>query len=205
MLFLSGLLIPQLRVCQRPDLGFMSTRDCGHKAPPGMTVAYDNGCFAGTWRPEPWLAWLSKQPRGLFAVVPDVYCDALATRERFDQYASLIVDQPRAYVAQNGSAAVPPPWSDFEVLFIGGNNAFKLSEEAWSLVLEAKRRGKWVHVGRVNSLRRLRACAVTSVDSADGTLLRLGQSRKYPTNPKWPKLLGWLDQLNAQLILGGSR
>lgn len=164
-----------------------------------MTVAYDNGCFAGTWTPEPWQAWLMKQSRGLFAVVPDVYCDARATRERFDQYAPFVKGkQPVAYVAQNGSCDVPPPWADLDVLFIGGNNAFKLSEEAWMLVQEGKRRDRWVHVGRVNSFRRLRACAVSGVDSTDGTLLKKGQSRKYATNPRWPNLCAWLDILNAQ-------
>lgn len=200
VLYLSGVLIPQLRAAMRPDVGFMSTKACGHKPSPDMVVAYDNGCFAGTWTPGPWQAWLDKQPRGLFGVVPDVYCDARATRERFDQYAHIVAGkQPVAYVAQNGSALVPPPWSQFDVLFIGGSNAFKLSEEAWSLVREAKRRGKWVHQGRVNSFRRLKACAVSGVDSADGTLLRLGQSRKYKgNNPKWPMLCAWLDTLKQQ-------
>lgn len=201
MLFLSGVLIPALRTAMRPDIGFMSTRACGSKPPSGMLVAYDNGCFAGTWNDKTWAAWVRVQPRGMFAVVPDVLRDARGTRQRFDQYASVIAGiHPIAYVAQDGIGAYPPPWDDFDVLFVGGSDEFKLSEEAWELCADAKQRGKWVHVGRVNSFRRARACHVSSVDSIDGTFLRLGQSRIYPTNPNWPKLCRWLDALNKQMV-----
>jgi len=170
-----------------------------------MTVAYDNGCFAGSWQPEPWARWLHKQRRGLFAVVPDVVGDAHATRARFERFAAVVAGhQPVAYAAQDGSDRYPPPWDDFDVLFIGGTNAFKLSEIAWRLIAEAKERGKWVHNGRVNSFRRMSACHASLVDSTDGTLLRLGQSRKYASNPRWPQLCSWLDILNSQRTLAGA-
>ena len=36
---------------------------------------------------------------------------------------------------------------------------------------EARRRGKWVHMGRVNGLRRLRIALDFGVDTVDGTSL----------------------------------
>jgi hypothetical protein len=37
------------------------------------------------------------------------------------------------------------------------------------LIREAKWRGKWVHVGRVNTLRRIAWCKALGVDSIDGS------------------------------------
>jgi hypothetical protein len=177
----------------------MSTKATGQTPPEDMLVAYDNGCFAGSWQAETWATWLHKQRRGLFAVVPDVVRDACATRHNFERYASEVAGwQPVAYAAQDGIGDYPPPWDDIDVLFVGGSDAFKLSEQAWRLCQEAKARGKWVHVGRVNSFRRMRACHVSDVDSVDGTFLKWGAIRKYASDPRWPQLCGWLDDLHAQ-------
>lgn len=62
-----------------------------------------------------------------------------------------------AFVAQDGLEDLDVPWRDFDVLFIGGSTAWKLSDAAASVVAEAKRQGKGTHMGRVNSLKRLRA------------------------------------------------
>lgn len=43
----------------------------------------------------------------------------------------------------------------FDVLFLGGSTAWKLGSAARRLTTEAKARGKQVHMGRVNSLKRL--------------------------------------------------
>jgi hypothetical protein len=164
-----------------------------------MVQAYDNGCFAGSWQADRWEGWLRKQRPGLFAVVPDVVGDARATRERFDRYADVVSGrQPVAYVAQDGSDLIPPPWDDLAVLFIGGTDAFKLSEATWALCAEGKARGKWVHIGRVNSLRRLRAAYIGFADSADGTFLKYGRLRSLPSDPRWPQMCAWMDGLHRQ-------
>ena len=54
-------------------------------------------------------------------------------------------------------------------MFIGGTANWKTSQEAGDLIAEAKRRNKWVHVGRVNSYSRMRAVAALGADSVDGT------------------------------------
>ena len=183
---------------RRPDVGFMTTYRIRRLFPDWMPVAYDNHRFVGhQWRADAWRRWLARQRRGLFAVVPDVVCDARATRIWFERYAPFVrsCGQPLAYATQNGSDRYPPPWDDFDVLFIGGDNAFKLGETAWGLCREAAERRKPVHVGRVNSLRRLRACRTAAVTTTDGTFLR----RAVDAN--WPRLCRYLDRVNSQPAL----
>ena len=64
------------------------------------------------------------------------------------------------------------PWDDFDALFIGGSTSWKLGPGAAAVAYDAKLRGKWVHMGRVNSLRRMRYAESIGCDSADGTTLR---------------------------------
>lgn len=53
-------------------------------------------------------------------------------------------------------------------LFIGGSTPWKLATlGAWSAL--ARRRNCYLHVGRVNSLKRINACAQAGVNSFDGT------------------------------------
>lgn len=165
--------------------------------------AADNGCYAQGERFDPvrWLAWLKAlaphRERCLFAVVPDVVGDAVGTLARGTPYLRSIRDlgYTPAYVSQDDADRHPIPWDQFGCLFVGGTDAWKLSERSWALCAEAKRRGKWVHVGRVNSLRRLTACRVSLVDSADGTQLAFRPSQTLPL------LLRWLDALKAQSVM----
>jgi hypothetical protein len=81
------------------------------------------------------------------------------------------------------------------VLFVGGTTSWKLSEVAYGLVQEAKRRGKFVHMGRCNSRQRLIAAAVGGYDSADGTYVAFGPDKNLP------KLMGWLEELRRQPVM----
>jgi hypothetical protein len=56
-----------------------------------------------------------------------------------------------------------------DALFIGASTEWKLGPSAEALVAQAKDRGKWVHMGRVNSHRRIRYAASIGCDSVDGT------------------------------------
>jgi hypothetical protein len=73
---------------------------------------------------------------------------------------------------------------------IGGTTSWKLGPAAAALAAQARRRGLWVHMGRVNSLRRLRYAAAIGCQSVDGTFLAFGPDRNLP------ELLGWLAALN---------
>jgi hypothetical protein len=110
-------------------------------------------------------------PGCLWVVAPDVVADARATLTRFKMWQPVLsyFDYPAAFVAQDGIEDITIPWNDFECLFIGGTTAFKLSKQAARLAGEAKARGKWVHMGRVNSHSRLQYALAVGVDSVDGT------------------------------------
>jgi hypothetical protein len=58
-------------------------------------------------------------------------------------------------------------------LFVGGSDYHKLKESP-VLIGEARRRGLWIHVGRVNSIRRMNM--FESVDSVDGTSIAIEPS-----------------------------
>lgn len=135
----------------------------------------DNGCFTNpNITTAELIKWALTLPKGgLFLPAPDVVGNAKATLARAGALREIkAAGFHPAYVAQDGSERIPPPWDDLDCLFIGGSTAWKLSEMARLLVAEAKRRGKWVHMGRVNSFRRLALAARWGCDSADGTYLR---------------------------------
>jgi hypothetical protein len=133
----------------------------------------------------------------LFAVAPDVVGNAAATLARsapyFDQLHAL--GYPVAYVLQNGQERLPMPWDDIDAVFIGGDTEWKLSQHAARLAYQAKERGKWVHMGRVNSRKRLLRAAVMGCDSADGTFLR------FSPRTNLPRMLRWLHELALSPVL----
>jgi hypothetical protein len=53
-------------------------------------------------------------------------------------------------------------------VFVGGDNEFKLRQSA-PLIDAAKDRGKMIHIGRVNTHRRLRYAYDLGADTVDGT------------------------------------
>lgn len=178
------------------DIGVMLTPNMGNAAASIATWPYwaaDNGCFTGggLFDLEAYQTWLSKLSiharHCLFATAPDVICDAAATWERSRDVLPIIrrLGFSAALVAQNGIENAPIDWGAFDVLFIGGDDAWKDGPATDKLIREAKRRGKWVHVGRVNSLRRMRLMRQSGCDSADGTYLAFGPDRNLPTLIRW--------------------
>jgi hypothetical protein len=201
VLYLSGSLNQTALNRQRPDLGLLMQpgggAGLGRKTLGWLPWAADNGCFAQGERFDPgnWLEWLASlrryRERCLFAVLPDVFADPRATRLRSSPYISTVrqLGFAPAYVSQDGEIDWP---DDVACLFIGGTDAWKLSEPSYRLALKAKQAGLWVHMGRVNSMQRLRACSVSNrIDSADGTFVRHGPDRRLP------EVFDWLDQVNG--------
>ena len=74
-----------------------------------------------------------------------------------------------AFVAQDGVSVDTVPWESISAVFIGGTTGFKLGPMAVAVASEARRRGKWVHVGRVNSRKRARFAMDIGADSIDGS------------------------------------
>lgn len=203
MLYLTGSSSELSRNLHRSDLGLLGT-------PAGSTVAQrhhypawaaDNGMFVATPATREaliakWFAWLGRlEPTALFATLPDVVGDYRATAELSRHHLAAVRELgfPAAWVAQDGLEL--DPWATEEALsadalFLGGSTEWKLSAGAAELVAEAKRRGLWVHMGRVNSGKRLRYAASIGCDSADGTFLGFGPTKNLP------RLVAWLDSLN---------
>jgi hypothetical protein len=147
--------------------------------PAGVTWCADNGCFSARFQEEHWWSFLEKNAKDAgrcsFATAPDVVGDAAATLERSAPWLQPIRDlgYPVALVGQDGLEDLTVPWDDFDAFFIGGSTDWKLSEAAADLVAEARERGKWVHMGRVNSKKRLQYADGIGCNSADGTLAEL--------------------------------
>jgi len=141
--------------------------------PVGIWAA-DNGAFSG-FDESMFLAMLERlepyRETCLFVACPDVVGDASATLDLFHEWAPQLVREqwPLALVAQDGLEADAVPWRVIDALFIGGTTEFKLSSEAAGLVRLAKHHNKWVHMGRVNTIRRMVYANSIGVDSIDGT------------------------------------
>jgi hypothetical protein len=132
-----------------------------------------------------WLAPLSTE-RCLFVVSPDAYPDAVESQRRGLEYAPLIREMgfPVAVVAQDGAERLSWPWDEMDCLFIGGTQLepgwreWKESLAAEGLVHAARNSGKWVHMGRVNTRRRLRRARDMGCLSADGTGIKYRKRRR---------------------------
>lgn len=139
-------------------LGQLVTPNAGNKPIPGACWALDNGCFSDRWTPERWSNTLDRYadtPGCLWATVPDVVGDAEATAVMWRRWWSAPMRRGyrSAWVAQDGAWYIP---AGARAVFIGGTTLWKLGADARAFVQTAKARGCWVHMGRVNTLRRLR-------------------------------------------------
>lgn len=150
----------------------------------GMLWAADNDAYAA-WDETRFVKMLNAikgVPGCLFVACPDRVGDADATAELFERWSPAIRrrELPLGYVAQDGLIGDAVPWLVVDALFIGGTTEWKLGPEAADLVYEAKDRKKWVHMGRVNTWRRLEYAKSIGVDSIDGTSLSMYTNTYLP-------------------------
>jgi hypothetical protein len=164
----------------------------------GVPWAMDNFAFSG-FDPTRFAAclgaWREFAPTCLWVAAPDVVGDAAATWARFAVWERTITEAgyPLALVAQDGLENMPIAWDCFDALFIGGSTEWKLSDTAALIVREAKGRGKWVHMGRVNSIKRLNYATALGCDSIDGSGYSAFRDKakthlpalEYPTQGLW--------------------
>jgi len=140
---------------------------------PDRHFAIDNGAF-GKFNGPLFLRLVARElaRRELcrFLTVPDVVGCAERTAAVFEVWSKKkeLQGWPLAYVAQDGQERVEIPWDQFSCLFVGGSTEFKINE-APRYIAEAKKRKKWVHVGRVNTPYRFTFFEEQDVDSIDGT------------------------------------
>ena len=190
------------------NFGLLLTPSSGirqHFLDVGSIFAAENECFTkgDKFDLSKYLDFLRRlipfQNNCLFATAPDVVADAKATWERSEKVLEQIrnLGFPAALVAQDGMEDLPIHWHKFDALFVGGSTAWKLSENSFWLIREAKKRGKWAHLGRVNSKMRLRIAEQAGCDSADGTYLA------FAPKVNLPKLENWLNSVNREPSLKG--
>ena len=169
--------------------------------------ALDNGCFSNRWEEALWLRWLDKhtdRASALFATVPDVVSDHSATLERWEKYSEQVkgLGYRTAFVLQDGATIETIPMKQMDALFIGGSTKYKLSDEARLIVEQCKKEGKWIHMGRVNSRRRMQIAFDWGCDSVDGTFLA------FAPNANTPRLVRHMQgskQLNLFTNNGGKQ
>ncbi len=159
--------------------------------------AADNGCFAAKWDEKTWRSWLEKNENpheAVFATCPDVVGDHVGTMERWPEYSPIVRDAGYkvAFVLQDGADFLP--WDEFDALFIGGTTDFKLSMKARDFVDEAKALDKWVHMGRVNSYKRMLLAKQWNCDSTDGTYLAFGP------DVNTPKLINMVNKVHNSAV-----
>ena len=107
-----------------------------------------------------------------FVVAPDIVCGGLASLECSLEWLPELAGRcPLVLIAvQDGMTAadIRPHLSSTVGIFVGGSTEFKeQSLPMWGrLRVETS---SYLHVGRVNSRRRIRLCALAGADSFDGS------------------------------------
>lgn len=206
LIYVSGATATLRRIGEAQRIGHLLTpanwNDPAALMTTGRGIAVDNAAFSN-FDHAAFLA-LAEQLKDLdcfynWLAVPDIVGDARATLGLFAEYAGLLLDAdpdrwPLAFVGQDGAENLDldDALGLARCLFIGGSTEWKLSAAAADLAAEAKRRGLWLHMGRVNTKGRLRYAREIGCDSVDGS----GCS-KWP-DANIPTMIRWLRQLEAQ-------
>jgi len=143
----------------------------------GFSYALDNGAWSAHQKGEPFdeaafvtaVELLGRDAD--FIIVPDIVAGGARSLEfsltwlpRLEGIAPLLL------AVQDGmmAAEIEPLVGDHLGLFVGGTTQWKeRSLPEWGCV--AHRSGAWLHVGRVNSARRIALCAAAGADSFDGS------------------------------------
>lgn len=220
--YLTGVSNPTVRaVAHERGIGLLITPDNGYErqVTDFPAFAVDNGMYGLAARhkedkfdAERFFAWLDKLPRtALFVAVPDVLHfvkfdgvdkevpvgDAALTLAQFPLYAARIraMGFKTALVGQDGIEELMGyiRWDLVDAVFLGGSTEWKLGAGARTLVDEAKQRGLHVHMGRVNSYKRLQFAQDIGCDSADGTFLAF--AGRAGADKAIARLVNWLDKL----------
>lgn len=177
---------PEVR--RHPHVGVLVVPAAGN-APASLPLdrpwAMDNGAFSGLDVPA-FLRMLRRfQGYGgcRFVTAPDVVEDAATTLELFAEWAPVIARHhwPVAFVGQDGLRLTDVPWWSCDAVFLGGSTAWKLGPTARDLAAYGQARGKWVHMGRVNSAQRLKYAMRIGCHSIDGRSWSAWSRRYLPT------------------------
>lgn len=184
---------PTMLRYRHPSLGRLvqprHTSSVERTAAEGIPWAADNDAFKSFDEPRfvKMLDRIAHLPGCLFVAAPDVVADANATGELYASWGPAIRSRglPAALVAQDGLSPSQVPWDGLDALFVGGSTEWKLGFATEQLVRQAKRLGKHVHMGRVNSRKRVSYAASIGCDSVDGTSFSMFVDRWVPLGIEW--------------------
>lgn len=161
------------------------------------TYALDNGAWTAHQKGQPFDAGAFRRAVDLlgagaeFVVAPDIVCGGLESLRLSEAWLPLLAQSGRRRLVPVQNGMIP---ADVRGLlgpqigiFVGGDTAWKEATlPVWGDLARAT--GCYLHVGRVNSARRIRLCQLASADSFDGTSVtrfastigRLDAARKSP-------------------------
>jgi hypothetical protein len=164
----------------------------------GFPYALDNGAWTAHQQGTPWdenafLELVHGLGRGAeFIVAPDIVAGGMRSFVTSLEWVRALSCLGLVLVpVQNGMspAVIAPYLNEWVGVFVGGTVEWKLETmETWGRV--ARERDAYLHVGCVNTRRRVSRCAVAGAHSFDGT----GPVR-------FPSTLGKLDAQRKQLGL----
>lgn len=183
--------LPALYLREPNRLGFLLTPRSAH-APAWVAATFpgawacDNDAYSG-FDPARYRRLLSAitaaSVRPLWVTAPDVVADASATLRLWSEWSPVLRDAgvPAAFALQDGLKSLP----EADAYFVGGSTEWKLGPVAAELISEAKSWGKWVHMGRVSTLRRLERAYLLKCDSVDSSIYSRQPAKWLPLGLKW--------------------
>lgn len=155
----------------------------------GMPYAIDNGAWSAfqqgrKFDEDAFMRAIELLGEGAdWIVLPDIVAGGLASLDYSLRWLERLRGMPtKLLIAVQDGMEIEDVRSFFNPcvgIFVGGTTEWKIATAgAWGSV--ARRRNCYLHVGRVNSVRRIHLCAAAGANSADGT----SASRYALTLPK---------------------
>jgi len=179
----------------------------------GIPWVLDNGCFT-EFKEDTWLRMVMQGINDndmLWFTMPDEVANHRITLNLFERYKEAlstimswdVFKDKAAFVLQDGCNINEIPWDDITAIFLGGSTKFKLSREAYQMLQAGRERGKWVHVGRVNTTPRIVyfSRVANSIDGSgiakydwmlDNAIELIDGLNKYPQSTLFEEDYGWM-------------
>lgn len=180
-------------VAEYPDIGVLVVPGARNRPEAalagGRRWGGDNGAFSG-FNARAFLRMLdvyAGAPNCLFVAAPDVVGNADETLRLFTQWAPVIEQRgfPVAFIGQDGLNLGDVPWDNCAAVFIGGSTEWKLGPVARDLAAYGNAKGKWVHMGRVNTKNRVCTARRWGCHSIDGQQWSKWSRRWIPEYSRW--------------------
>lgn len=158
--------------------GLIVSATGAHRTEGFSRYGIDNGAWTAHQQGAPWdeaafRALVGALGAGAdFIVAPDIVAGGLTSLRLTERWLPRLdgIGRWRLVAVQDGMAAddVRPLLGHGVGIFVGGSTPWKLATvRAWGRL--AAETGAYLHVGRVNTARRIALCASAGADSFDGT------------------------------------